>query len=58
VIKKEPNQLYGAVGTVEGLGIMRERVQKIPLQILNQTGVRRTRVLLFIANKLRCRNMS
>jgi hypothetical protein len=27
VIKKQPNQLYGAVGTAEGLGITRERAR-------------------------------
>lgn len=27
VIKKEPNQLYGAVETVVGLGITRERAK-------------------------------
>jgi hypothetical protein len=29
VIKKEPNQLYGAVETVEGLDTTRKRVKKI-----------------------------
>ncbi|PVH96350.1 hypothetical protein DM02DRAFT_489084, partial [Periconia macrospinosa] len=35
VIKKEPNQLYGAVGTVEALGIMRERAENIQQHLLN-----------------------
>ncbi|KAF1922362.1 uncharacterized protein M421DRAFT_78546 [Didymella exigua CBS 183.55] len=29
VIKREPNQLYGAVGTVARLGITRKRVKRI-----------------------------
>jgi hypothetical protein len=37
VIKKEPNQLYGAVGTAEGLGITLERAKKTQKEILNQT---------------------
>jgi hypothetical protein len=35
VIKKEPNQLYGAVGTVAGLGTTRERAKKIQRHLLN-----------------------
>jgi hypothetical protein len=35
VIKKEPNQLYGAVATVVGLGTTRERVKKIQRHLLN-----------------------
>jgi hypothetical protein len=35
VIKKEPNQLYGAVGTVAGLGITREHAKKILRYLLN-----------------------
>ncbi|PVH91071.1 hypothetical protein DM02DRAFT_706997 [Periconia macrospinosa] len=42
VIKKEPNQLYGAVGTVEALGVMHKRAEKIPKHLLNQMGARRT----------------
>jgi hypothetical protein len=35
VIKKEPNQLYGAVGTVAGLGTTREHAKKILRYLLN-----------------------
>jgi hypothetical protein len=35
VIKKEPNQLYGAVATVVGLGTTRERAKKILRYLLN-----------------------
>ncbi|KAF1927270.1 uncharacterized protein M421DRAFT_66129 [Didymella exigua CBS 183.55] len=35
VIKKEPNQLYGAVGTVARLGTTRERVKRIQRHLLN-----------------------
>ena len=36
VIKREVNQLNGAVGTVERLGIIRKRVRKMQLSLLNQ----------------------
>ncbi|KAF1828450.1 hypothetical protein BDW02DRAFT_512278, partial [Decorospora gaudefroyi] len=36
VIKKEPNQLYGAVGTAAGQGTMRERAKRIQRHLLNQ----------------------
>ncbi|KAF1828672.1 hypothetical protein BDW02DRAFT_593120 [Decorospora gaudefroyi] len=35
VIKKEPNQLYGAMETVEGLDTTRERARKIQRHLLN-----------------------
>jgi hypothetical protein len=35
VIKKELNQLYGAVETVEGLDTTRERAKKIQKYLLN-----------------------
>jgi hypothetical protein len=35
VIKKEPNQLYGAVGTVAGLGTTRKRAIKILRYLLH-----------------------
>jgi hypothetical protein len=35
VIKKEPNQLYGAVATVVGLGTTREGAKKILRYFLN-----------------------
>jgi hypothetical protein len=35
VIKKEPNQLYSAVETVEGLDITRKRAKKIQKYLLN-----------------------
>jgi hypothetical protein len=35
VIKKEPNQLYGAVETVEGLDTTRERAKKIQRHLLD-----------------------
>jgi hypothetical protein len=35
VIKKEPNQLYGAVEIVEGLDTTRERAKKIQRHLLN-----------------------
>jgi hypothetical protein len=36
LIKEEPNQLCGAVGTVEGLDITREHAKKIQRHFLNQ----------------------
>jgi hypothetical protein len=36
VVKKETNQLYGAVGTVEGLDTTRERAKKTQRHLLNQ----------------------
>ncbi|KAF1837791.1 hypothetical protein BDW02DRAFT_490564, partial [Decorospora gaudefroyi] len=36
VIMKEPNQLYGAVGTAAGQGTMRERAKRIQRHLLNQ----------------------
>jgi hypothetical protein len=42
VIKKEPNQLYGAVETVEGLDTTRERAKKIQRHLLSQVRARRT----------------
>ena len=42
VIKKQPGQLYGAVGTAAQLGIMRELVKKISRYLLNQIVARRT----------------
>jgi hypothetical protein len=36
VVKNQPNQLYGAVGTAAGLGTTRERVKKILRYLLNQ----------------------
>ena len=36
VIKKEPNQLYGAVGTVARLGTTRVRVKRTQRYPLNQ----------------------
>ncbi|EFQ91832.1 hypothetical protein PTT_11220 [Pyrenophora teres f. teres 0-1] len=35
VIKKEPNQLYGAVETVEGLDTTRELAKKIQRHLLD-----------------------
>ncbi|KAF1943081.1 hypothetical protein EJ02DRAFT_344054 [Clathrospora elynae] len=35
VIKKEPNQLYGAMGTVAGLGTTRACAKKIQRYLLN-----------------------
>ena len=35
VIKNQPNQLYGAVGTAAGLGITRARVETIQRYLLN-----------------------
>ena len=35
VIKKEPNQLYGAVGTAAGLGTTRARAKRIQGYLLN-----------------------
>jgi hypothetical protein len=35
VIKNQPNQLYGAVGTAAGLSITRERARKILGDLLN-----------------------
>jgi hypothetical protein len=35
VIKKEPNQLYGVVGIVAGLGTTRERAKQIQRYLLN-----------------------
>ncbi|KAF1935165.1 hypothetical protein EJ02DRAFT_362125, partial [Clathrospora elynae] len=35
VTKKQPNQLYGAVGTAAGLGITRARAKKIQRYLLN-----------------------
>jgi hypothetical protein len=37
MIKKEPNQLYGAVGTVAGLGTTHARAKRIQKIILNQS---------------------
>jgi hypothetical protein len=42
VIKKEFNQLYGAVETVKGLDTTRERAKKIQRHLLNQIQARRT----------------
>jgi hypothetical protein len=41
VIKKEPNQLYGAIGTIVGLGTTRVRAKKILRYLLNQIRARR-----------------
>jgi hypothetical protein len=58
VIKKEPNQLYGAVGTVARLGITRVRVKKIQRYLLIQILARRTLAPFLIAMKLKSCNMS
>jgi hypothetical protein len=42
VIKKKPNQLYGAVETVEELDTTRERAKKIQRHLLSQVRARRT----------------
>jgi hypothetical protein len=44
VIKKEPNQLCGTVGTVAGLGTTREHAKKIQRHLLNQMQAQRTQV--------------
>ncbi|KAF2004659.1 hypothetical protein P154DRAFT_426342, partial [Amniculicola lignicola CBS 123094] len=52
VIKKAPNWPYGAVGTVERLGITLERTKWIKKNLLNLIQVRRTRVLCLIVIKM------
>jgi hypothetical protein len=42
VIKKELNQLYGSVETVEGLDTTRKRAKKIQRLLLRQMRARRT----------------
>ncbi|KAH7081475.1 hypothetical protein BKA63DRAFT_435333, partial [Paraphoma chrysanthemicola] len=57
VIKKQPNQLYGAVGTAAGLGTTRERARRIQRHLLNQMPARRTQAPCLIAIKLKIYNM-
>jgi hypothetical protein len=45
VITKQPNQLYSAVGPVEGQGITRERIKRIQRDLLNQIQVQCTLAL-------------
>ena len=57
ILKKELNQLYGAVGTVERLGTILERAKRIQKSLLNLMQGRRTQVPYLIAMKLIIHNM-
>jgi hypothetical protein len=58
VIKKELNQLYGAVETVAGLDTTRERAKKIQRHLLNQMRAQRAQAPCVIAMKLKSCNIS
>jgi hypothetical protein len=57
VIKKEPNQLYGAVGTVEGLDTTRKRAKKIQRYLLNHMRSQCTQAPCLIVMKTKSCNI-